>query len=152
MGGTGSGRRKGDKDKSPGSPARVAAGSVNGLMAKPKITDDMREKVRTGKERMTRALLSDGLDWVEKIIKSGPAVYAGGEDGGRYLVSGSADFTWAMNYAADRGFLPRRSEAEITQPGGFAITINDARGPIGWPVAVGVGDDRHDGDGAAAVN
>lgn len=151
MGGTGSGRRKGDKDKSPGSPARAAAVSANGSRPQTKPTDEVREKIREAKNSMTEALVGPGLKWLREIIEAGPPVYGVAEDG-RYVVSGSAEFTWAMNFAADRGFLPRRSEAEITQPGGFAITINDARGPIGWPVAVGVGDDRHDGDGAVAVN
>lgn len=147
MGGMGSGRRPGDKDKTPRK-TRVVSGAVPPTSP----TEDIRAQVLAAKGSMTEVLLGPGMKWIRKIIEAGPPEYSGMQDGGRVLLAGSAQFEWAMNFAADRGFMPRRSEAELTQPGGFKIVIDDARGALGWPVAVGGGDARDDGERPAVAN
>lgn len=108
--------------------------------------EDARDQLRAAKGMLARALSSDGVKWLLEIIAEGPPHWERQPDGTRTLVDGSAQFEWAMNFAADRAGLPRLAQVESTGVGGFSITFHDTRGALGWPGLAAGDDARHDGD------
>lgn len=99
------------------------------------------------RERLVDVLAGQGVFYLMQIIAEGPPRWSEDENGKRVLVEGNECFRWAMDFVADRCGMPRRTEADITQPGGFVIKVEGVGGGLGWPGAVvdggGVG---HDGD------
>lgn len=113
----------------------------------PPICNDERALLRAAKSDLLGTLLGPGLYWLKQIIAEGPPHWDKDESGVRILISGSAQFEWAMNFIADRCGMQRQSAVEVVQPGGFTITVNDVRGGLGWPgMAVGGGDSRDERD------
>lgn len=143
------GRPKGSKDKHPNPEKRRAAIARN--TGRPRTylrdTDPAIEELRAAKGKLASALSNAGTAWLLQIIHEGPPHWqrdlATGE---RVLVEGSAQFEWAMNFAADRAGMPRRTEADLMGDvtRGFVIRLHDTEGGLGWPVLVAGGD----GDGA----
>jgi len=136
-----SGRPKGSGDKQPRSEARLLAQNANAVKPRPKVSPETRQRLVQAKDRLAELVSGPGLDWLATIIREGPAHWVLTENG-KVLESGSADFPWAMNFAADRGGLIRVSELDVKQPGSFTITVNDSRDSLGWP------DPSADGGGA----
>lgn len=142
--GDGAGRPKGAKDRNY-DPARRGVSRQN--PAKPHITldDEIRAELTAAKGKLARALTTRGVEWLITIIDEGPARWERTASGERVLVEGNTSFEWAMNFAADRAGMPRKSEAEVqSHAGGFTITVSGVGGGLGWPGMAVAGGDAHD--------
>lgn len=93
------GRKLGQKATRPASEHQRAVNRANA--SKPKITlpEDVRKALSDAKGRLGKALSDHGVGHVCKLIEDGP--------------DKSDLFQWAMDFAADRGGMPRRREEQI---------------------------------------
>lgn len=139
------GRPKGSSDKHHDPEKRKASvANARGRRAYLRESDPVLEELKAAKGKLAKALSNAGTEWLLQIIHEGPPHWQRDpETGERVLVDGSEQFEWAMNFAADRAGMPRRSEADIMGDvtRGFTIRVHDAGGGLGWPVlALGGGD------------
>lgn len=93
------GRKLGSKASAPASEHQRAVNRENASKPRIAIPADMRAALSDAKGRLGKALSDHGVGHVEKIIADGPEK--------------SELFQWAMDFAADRGGLPKRRETEI---------------------------------------
>jgi hypothetical protein len=93
----GRGRPRGSSGK-PTSERQIAANRANAAKAHITLPPDIRKALSDAKGRLGKALSDHGVGHVEQIIEDGPS---------------SELFQWAMDFAADRGGMPRRRETEI---------------------------------------
>lgn len=92
------GRKKGDKDIRPTSPARVNSSRKNPAKPHVNLPEDARLALSNAKGMLGKALGTVGAEHVATIIRNGPR---------------DPLFTWGMDFAADRCGLPRRREEMI---------------------------------------
>jgi len=93
------GRKLGQKATKPASEHQRAVNRENASKPRIPLPDDVRKALSDAKGRLGKALSDHGVGHVEKIIKDGP--------------DKSELFQWAMDFAADRGGLPKRREEQI---------------------------------------
>ncbi len=93
------GRKLGQKATKPASEHQRAVNRENASKPRIPLPDDVRKALSDAKGRLGKALSDHGVGHVEKIIKDGP--------------DKSDLFQWAMDFAADRGGLPKRREEQI---------------------------------------
>lgn len=92
------GRKLGSKATKPASEHQRAVNRENASKPRIAIPDEIRKALSDAKGRLGKALSDHGIGHVEKIIEQGPE---------------SELFQWAMDFAADRGGLPKRREEQI---------------------------------------
>ena len=92
------GRPKGRKDSVPMTDERRAKLRANANAPKVKLPPDMRAALSDAKGKLAKALSAHGVPHLVRIIESGPQ---------------DELFQWAMDFAADRGGMPRRREEQI---------------------------------------
>lgn len=93
------GRPLGSKAAEPASEHQRAVNRENASKPRIHLPDEVRKALSDAKGRLGKALSDHGVGHVEKIIKDGP--------------DKSDLFQWAMDFAADRGGMPRRREEQI---------------------------------------
>lgn len=93
------GRKPGQKATRPASEHQRAVNSANASKPKIMLPADVRAALSDAKGKLGKALSDHGVGHVCKIIADGP--------------DKSELFQWAMDFAADRGGMPRRRETEI---------------------------------------
>jgi len=120
----------GTKHKGPMSEARKASQRENARKPRVHVPQEVRDAIADAKGRLGRALSTKGAEHLIAIIEAGPA----GQHGDL--------FEWAMNFAADRAGMPRRTESEISgDVKQFTITV-EGKDALGWPDApAGTGGD-----------
>lgn len=140
----GAGRPKGAKDRNY-DPTRRAISRENASGPRITLDDEIRAELTAAKGKLARALTTRGVEWLIAIIEEGPARWERTASGERVLVEGNTSFEWAMNFAADRAGMPRKSEAEVQQhAGGFSIVVSGVGGGLGWPGMAVDGGVAHD--------
>lgn len=111
------GRQKREKP----SEKKLAAIRENGLAPKVYLppSDEARERTREMKRRLLGALTREGVEFIEQIIQAGPFANAitydseGNAEPIALYEEKSRLWQYAMNFAADRGGLPRVAAVDV---------------------------------------
>lgn len=116
MGGVGSGRRK---TVTPEHRARLAENAKRGRAARAAGRNLGRDVLIEGKHQLRLAIGKHGIPDIVKILEAGPyaLVEVEGKDGQPRIIELNEErsrlWQFAMNYAADRGGLPRTTELDV---------------------------------------
>ena len=92
------GRKLGSKASKPVSEHQRAVNRENASKPRGAVPDEIRALLTEGKARLGAVVANKGIPHIEQIIDEGPS---------------HDHFQWAMDFAADRGGLPKRRETEI---------------------------------------
>jgi hypothetical protein len=100
---------------------RLIAGRNNAKHPRPKLSEAAVKTLSTAKEELARMLAGPGIkrlcEWIEG--------------------KGTDEQFWlAVQFAADRAGLPRRSEMDVAAESGGVVLFR-VDGGLGWPEAVG---------------
>jgi hypothetical protein len=94
----GSVKKGGRKRGTPASEHQCAVNRENASKPRGAVPDEIRAKLTEAKARLGDVVASKGIPHIVAIIDEGPT---------------HDHFQWAMDFAADRGGLPKRRETEI---------------------------------------
>lgn len=94
----GSAKKGGRPPGTPVTEQQRAANRANASKPRGAVPEEIRALLTEGKARLGAVVANKGIAHIERIIEEGPS---------------HDHFQWAMDFAADRGGLPKRREEQI---------------------------------------